>query len=972
MSYQKYLFLTLFLMSFAAYSQSVANPLLSPDAERQQQWVDSIYNQMSPAEKVGQLFMVAAYSNRDSIHIKQIDSLIIKHHIGGLIFFQGGPQRQVRLTNHYQQISKLPLLIGMDAEWGLSMRLDSTYRFPYNMTLGAIRDKSWLIKLGKRVGEHSKRMGVHINFAPVLDINTNPKNPIIGNRSFGEAKDNVYESAKAFMQGMQAAGVLANGKHFPGHGDTDTDSHKTLPIVNHDLARLDSVELYPYKKIFADGLASVMVAHLNVPVLEPRAGYPSSISYNIVTNLLKDKLLFKGLIFTDALNMKGASNFDRPGDIDMSAFLAGNDVLLFSEDVPTASAKILDAYQNGAITEERMALSVKKILKAKYKVGLASFTEISTENLVSDLNQTQDDVLQYELYDNAITLLKNKKDLLPIENLKNTKIAYIKIGDDDETPFLETLKKYTRIDVVDIKNPSEISKLKPYDVAIIGYHKSDASAYRKNDFTNGELLLIKEIAQYKKSILSVFARPYVLTNLTETSDLSGLILSYQNNPIAQSLTAQAIFGATSFKGRLPVTVSDEFQVGFGLDTHTFKRLGYAFPEQVGLNSKILSHIDSLAKFSIENRVTPGMQVLVARKGKVVYNKSFGYQTYENTKAITDTTLYDLASLTKILATLPMVMEAYEARKITFNTTLGELLPELRNSNKRNISLMEVLSHYGRLKPWIPFYLETLENSKTPSNRYYRTQKEGVFNVQVAHNLYLREDYKDTMYALIAESPLQSKLEYKYSDLPFLILKKYIESTYDAPLEDLTQDYFYKSLGANYTTFRPLEKFDDNQIAPTEIDTYFRHQEIRGYVHDMGAAMLNGVGGHAGLFSTANDIAKIMQMYLQYGFYGNEQLLQPGTLNAFNACHYCDKGIRRGIGFDKPQRKGGDTPTCGCVSLQSFGHQGFTGTFTWADPEADIVYVFLSNRTYPDANVNKLSKERIREKIQQVIYDAIFE
>lgn len=966
------LFFTLLFGCCILRAQNVPDPLLSFDHERQMQWVDSIYQSMTLDEKVGQLFMVAAYSNRDSTHVQEIDSLIKKYHLGGLIFFQGGPVRQSRLANHYQSLAKIPLLLGMDLEWGLSMRLDSTYKFPYNMTLGAIQDKSLLEKLGKKIGEHTRRMGVHINFAPVLDINTNPDNPIIGNRSYGEDTQNVISSSEAFFKGMNSTGILGTGKHFPGHGDTATDSHKTLPVLLHDTERLDSVELAPYKALFQKGLTGVMVAHLEVPALEPREGYPSSISYNIITNLLKDKLGFKGLIFTDALNMKGAANFDKPGDIDLSAFLAGNDVLLFSENVPKASANIVEAYQKGFIDETRLAYSVKKILKAKYLVGLHHYQPVEEEHLIVNLNDIESEVLHQELYENAVTLLKNKRDILPVQNFSDTRIAYVKLGDDDATVFVNTLKKYTRVDVMEINTQQDIKKLKNYDLVIAGYHKSDVSAYRKNEFSQAQINLINELAEAKNTVLAVFARPYVLSALNADVQLSGLILSYQNNPLAQSVTAQAIFGALAFKGKIPVSVQEDYPSSFGLETQALDLFNYGFPEQVGLDSKVLAQIDSLAVWSIKQQVAPGMQVLVARKGKVVYSKNFGYQTYERQIPVTDTTLYDLASLTKILATLPMIMKAYQEDKIAMNTRLGSLLPELNHSNKKNITVLEVLSHYGRLKPWLPFYLETLDKNRKPSEKYYRTIPEGKFSVQVTKNLYVREDYADSMYQQIADSPLQNRLEYKYSDLPFLIFKKYIENTYRKPLEDLTQKIFYEKLGANYTTFRPLEKFDSLQISPTEIDNYFRYQTVRGYVHDMAAALLNGVGGHAGLFSNANDVGKIMQMYMQGGLYGSNQFIDDETIGAFNSCHYCSRGVRRGIGFDKPQAGGGDTPTCGCVSMQSYGHQGFTGTFAWADPEAEIVYVFLSNRTYPDSSINKLSKERIRERIQQIIYDAIYQ
>jgi beta-glucosidase-like glycosyl hydrolase len=387
------------------------------DSDEQKNWVDSVYRSLSFDERLGQLFMVSAYSNKDSTHTKSIDKLVLEQKIGGLIFFQGGPMRQAKLSNRYQTLSKVPLLVGIDGEWGLSMRLDSTYRYPWNMTLGAIKDKSYLETVGVQMAEQSKRMGIHFNFAPVLDINTNPANPIIGFRSFGEDKYNVTESALAMMKGYQSLGLLATGKHFPGHGDTSIDSHSALPTITFSRERLNDIELYPYQKLIDAGLSSVMVGHLNVPSLEWRENLPSSVSHNIITDVLKNQLQFKGLIFTDALNMKAAKNFREPGQIDLEAFMAGNDILLCAEDVPVAKEKICMAYQNGFITDERLAYSIKKILKYKHKVGLAKNKLVSLSNLQADLNTPKNNALQYKLYENAITVLKNKESILPISYL---------------------------------------------------------------------------------------------------------------------------------------------------------------------------------------------------------------------------------------------------------------------------------------------------------------------------------------------------------------------------------------------------------------------------------------------------------------------------------------------------------------------------------------------------------------------------
>ena len=943
-----------------------------PETAAETHWVDSIYKQLSFEEKVGQLFMVAAYSNRDATHETDINKLITENKIGGLIFFQGGPFRQAKLTNHFQSKSKIPLFIGIDAEWGMSMRLDSTFRYPFNMTLGAIKDLRLIEKVGVSMAKESKRMGIHFNFAPVLDINTNPKNPIIGYRSFGENKVNVTEHAIALMNGVQGQGIFSTGKHFPGHGDTATDSHTSLPTVNASLDHLEKVELYPYKRMFDEGLVSVMVAHLNVPSIEPREGYPTSISYNVVTNILKSELGFDGLIFTDALNMKGASNFRKPGDIDLDAFLAGNDILLFPENVPLAYEKICIAYQDSLISETRLAESVKKILHYKFKAGLNKYKPIEPINLYHDITPDSNEQLQYELYENAITVVKNDDRILPIKDL-NQKIAYVKLGDDTNSTFVNTLKNYTEVtEVLDANVDSLLVKLKDFNTVIIGYHKSDKLWWKVPVFSDIELQIIDKVGKQNKVILDCFAKPYVLSQVQNFDAIKGLVISYQNQDVAQLISAELIFGVIESKGKLPVSINDTFKAGDGVTTEKFNRLGFSVPEKVGMSSEKLKQIETIAQKAIDGKMAPGMQILVARKGKVIYQKSFGKQTYDSNVKVKNTDLYDVASLTKIMATLPNVMQVYDQKKVMLETILGDMLPLFKGSNKQQMTFKELLSHYGRMQAWIPFYKATLDSSKMPLDKYYKKVFTEGFTRRVSDSLFLRDDYHDTIIKKIINSPLIDKKEYRYSDFTFIILKQYLEKVTGKKLEDLASDNFYKTLGMNNTLYNPLKRFDKSVIAPTEIDNYFRHTTVQGYVHDMEAAMENGVGGHAGIFSNTMDVAKIMQMYLQKGNYGGQQYFSEATFNDFNTCWFCNEGNRRGLGFDKPQLSGGG-PTCGCLSMDSFGHTGFTGTMAWADPKSEIIYIFLSNRTFPDSNLpNMLSKENIREDIQKVIQDAIID
>ncbi len=962
-----FLFITLSIMA-----QTAENPLLTKDAKAQQKWVDSVYTSMSLNEKFGQLYMVQVMSNQDEKAKSKIIELIRDYHIGGIIYSLGGPVRQAKLNNELQSISKLPMLIGMDAEWGLSMRLDSTYAFPWNMTLGAIKDNKLIEQTGRQIGEHCKRIGVHFNFAPVVDININPLNPIIGNRSFGEDKENVTEKALAFMKGMQSAGVLATAKHFPGHGDTDQDSHKTLPIISFDEKRIDSIELYPYKKLIKKGLSSVMVAHLNVPSLEPREGYPSSLSEHIVTDILKNKLGFQGLIFTDALDMKGASNFNESGEIDLAAFNAGNDVMLMSEDVPVGISKLVEAYNSGHITEARLEHSVKKILQAKYKVGLNHYKPIGMNNLEEDLNRIKDHILYEELLENAITIVKDETELLPFRHLESETIAYVKMGDDQGTTFLNELKKYTKVHEIESKSiDSLLIKLTNYNTVIVGFHKSNKTPWKDHKFTQEELIWLKSIATSHSVVLDVFTKPYALLDLDSDSisNIKSIIVSYQNSDIAQQKSAQLLFGAIPSKGTLPVSIGSYFKVGDGKINNNIERLSYTIPERVGMSSEKLKKVDSLAQMAVDMKMTPGIQLLIARKGQVIYNKNFGKHTYDGDEKVGFDDVYDLASLTKILATLPLVMELEEKGQISLNTKLSEILPEYKTSNKKNITIKSMLSHYARLRPWEPFYYHTLDSANKPSPKYYRSVFSREFNIEVAKNLFLRSDYQDSIQKIIKDSELLDKLQYRYSDFPYFILKKFIENYYDRTLEQLTQEHFYKSLGANNTMYNPYHKISNDHIVPTEEDTYYRYQRVQGYVHDMGAAMQNGIGGHAGVFSNANDVAKIMQMYLQKGFYGGKRYLKPETIDKFNKTYYKDKHNRRGIGFDKPQLSG-EGSTCGCVSMSSFGHSGFTGTYAWADPEKEIVYVFLANRTYPTQENNELLHHNIRTDIQKYIYEAI--
>ncbi len=960
-----------FMLLTAFCLNAQKNPLVVDDSIAQRKWVETKYNSMSLNERLGQLFMVSVASDQPKAATDRITSLIRDEHIGGVIFSTGGPVRQARLTNDYQKQSKTPLLVGMDAEWGLAMRLDSTYAFPWNMTLGAIQDDKVVEKVGRQIGKHAKRLGVHINFAPDIDININPKNPIIGNRSFGEDRENVTRKGVAFMKGMESTGVLSSGKHFPGHGDTATDSHHALPVINFSRKRLDSVEMYPYQKLIDSGLSSVMVAHLEVPALELKKGLPSSLSEQIITGILKEEMGFKGLVFTDALNMKGVTDHGKNGDAEVNAFLAGNDMLLMPTVVEQAKKKLTKAYEKGKITEERLAESVKKILMAKYKAGLHNFKPIDLDHLYEDLNTIENDLVYEEAIENAITVVKNDFYLMGIKRLENKKIAYVKFGDAHSGPFIKELNKYAKVTQVNGKDIATLKgRLKDFNLVIVGHHKSNESPWKGYKFTKTELTWLSEIAKERGSnlILTTFTKPYSLLDIPSLKGIDGVVVAYQNSKLAQEKTAQLIFGAIPGKGVLPVTANTDFPVNTTVQLKSLARLGYSLPERVGMSSSKLARIDELVQNGLDSMMYPGAQVLIARKGKVIYNKGFGRPTYKSKEKVTPEHIYDLASITKILGTLPIVMNMEEEGEIALDDTFEELVPEYSDTEIKDVTVLKALSHYGRLPSWIAFYVSTLDEKRKPSTEFYRRQPLDGFSIKVTDNLYLTDAYKDSIYNRIGRQDLKSN-RYRYSDVAYYVMKKYIEDTKKRRLDQLANDFLYQPIGATRTSYNPLEKFPKNQIVPSEEDNYYRYQTVQGFVHDMGAAMQGGVGGHAGLFSNANDVAKIMQMYLQNGTYGGTKFLDSRTIQKFNKCYFCDKKVRRGVGFDKPQL-GDSGPTCGCVSRKSFGHSGFTGTYTWADPEEEIVYVFLSNRTYPSASNTLLVKTGLRTRIQKAIYESI--
>lgn len=943
-------------------------------------WVDSIMRSMTPEERIGQLIWIRAFSNKGPEHRAEILRAIEKWHVGGLVFFQGDPLTQLKLMNEYQSAAKVPLIGAIDAEWGLGMRLDNTISFPFQMALGAITDNDLIYEMGKEVAYQIKRVGLHLNFAPVADVNNNPDNPVINYRSFGEDKIKVAQKSIAYMKGMQDGGLITTAKHFPGHGDTNTDSHLDLPRINHDRERLDDVELYPFKELIHAGISGVMVAHLNIPALDS-SGRPSTLSKAIITDLLKERLDFKGLVVTDAMEMKGVTKGNRPGIVDMQAILAGNDVLELVQDVPKAIAEIKNAIDKGLLSQKEVDNRARKILAAKQWVGLNNYHPIPLTHLIGDINRPEALLLERRLTEASLTVLKNEADILPLKRLDTLKIMSISIGADKITEFQKTLGLYAQVDhfILPIgAAPNDIEAVRKniprYNMVLVGIHDDGPRPMNSIKFSEPLKSFIRSLP-FKKTVVSYFKNPYSLDKLDNLENAKGLIVAYQNSRSAQDLAAQLLFGGINADGRLPVGIGKKFKAGDGIKVKGGIRFKYTLPEDADMDSKILiKGVDSLMQQAMDAKAIPGGQIFVAKNGKVVLHKAYGLQKYNDTTKVGTEDLYDLASVTKISSALPALMKLYDEGKFDLNKGFDDYLSYFKNSDKAHAPFRDILTHQAQFIPFITFWTSTLR--KNGSYRWNTIKKDSSarFPLKILPDMWVHRDFKKKMFKAIKKSPLLDKKEYKYSDLPFMLFPTLIEKITATDFVDYLDSNFYDKLGAGSLTYNPLGKFDLKRIIPTEHDFIFRHRPIHGTVHDEGAAIMGGISGNAGLFSNANDLAKLMQMYLNRGTYGGERFIKESTLKEFSKVQFPDNNNHRGLGFDKPYLvyKGENSNTAKDASSESYGHTGFTGIFAWMDPKEDLLYLFLSNRVLPTRENTSLYKLNTRTQIQQVLYDAIRE
>ena len=957
---------------------SFSSPEYPPLEQLAKEWAEEKLSDMSMDEMIGQLFMIRAHSDLGDEHIKSVKDQIKKYHVGGLCFFQGTPTKQAELTNKYQSLSNIPLLISIDGEWGLGMRFkESSISFPRQLTLGAIKNNDIIYDMGKEIAQHMKRIGIHINFAPVVDVNNNASNPVIHNRSFGEDIYNVSAKSYAYMKGMQDGGLIACAKHFPGHGDTAVDSHYDLPVINHSRKRIDSLELMPFKTIIQNGIKSVMSAHLQIPSLDDRPNRPASLSKNILTDILKNELKFEGLVFTDAMEMKGVAKHFPAGQAAVEALLAGNDIVLLPPDMDKAFKGVQDAVAKGQIDSMMVVEKVKKVLYHKYLIGLDKSPSVKNISSISeDINNNEALVLKTRLYEEAITLVKNDGLELPLIQLNDKKIAVLSLGTDKVTTFQNRLSSYADVEKItagktisEAQQTSIKNKLANYDHIIISLHDLSIRENKKYGLSQSQLDLIFKLNSQIDVTIVNFGSPYLLKYF---ENVPNLIQAYEEDQICQDVTAQTIMGGNAFRGFLPVTVGTNFPFRHSIIKPSLGRLRYGLPEQVGMSSDSLKQIEDIVNEMINEKAAPGCQIMAIKDGQVVYEQAFGYHTYNKKKKVQLDHIYDVASVTKILATTISLMRLDDLGTISLDQRVDHYLPEIDTCNKGDLILYDVLAHHASLPGWIPFYKSTIEEKKKktlPSEKYYRETYSDSFCLEVIKDMYLRCDYQDSIYSRIYACGLRDKNNYKYSDLGFYLFHQIVHRMSGRRLDYYANENFYNTLGLRKTGFNPLQHHAKELIAPSEDDTYFRNTVVQGNVHDMGAAMLGGVSGHAGLFSTAGELGVIMQMLMNGGTYGGSQFLDSHTIRKYTTRH--PRSTRRGLGFDMKELNPDKTMNMSeLASSSTFGHLGFTGCAIFADPETNLIYVFLSNRTFPTMNNYKFSKNEYRPRIQSVFYKAL--
>lgn len=956
------------------------------------QWVDSVMNKLSLKEKVGQLFIhtIAPIDTKQNLEV--LRDAVETYKVGGLLFSGGKMETQVELTNRAQKQAKVPLMMTFDGEWGLAMRLRGTPSFPRNMVLGCIQDNRLIYEYGREVARQCWHIGVQVNFAPVADVNINPKNPVINTRSFGEDPKQVAAKVIAYATGLEGGGVLSVSKHFPGHGDTDVDSHKALPLLPFTRERLDSIELYPFKKAIRAGVSGMMVGHLQVPAIEPKSGLPSSLSRKVVTDLLTDELGYKGLIFTDALAMKGVAG---NGNVSLQALKAGNDMVLAPRNLKVEIAAVLSAIEKGEISKEDIESKCRKVLTYKYALGLSQKPHIRLSGLEQRIDSPQTRDLLRRLNLAAITVLNNKNNILPMHAGIEQKIALLELGKPGETDVLAgrlsgytSLKRFRlRPNQTEAENRRLRDSLATYSRVIVAVSEPKLAPYQP--------FFAKLPPEIPAIFLFFTPGKSMLQIQRAVADASAVVLAHCDDADVQRQVADVLFAKATADGRLSASLGGLFRTGAGVTISPETPLHFV-PEEYGLSSVLLRRVDSIALDGIRQGAYPGCQVVVMKNGHIMVDKAFGTRAGKGSAPVESTDIYDLASLTKSTATLLAVMKLYDKGLFSLTDKLSDYLTFLQHTNKKDITIQDILYHQSGLPSWIPFYQEAIDKESykgrlfsgrrdalhtvqigvnTWANPAFKFKKEyvspvktGDYTVQISEKLWLNRSFEKVMEGKIVEAPLGQK-RYVYSDVGFILLGKLVEQLAEMPMDAYLQREFYEPMGLERTGYLPLRRFDKSEIVPSNKDRFLRKETLQGFVHDEGSAFCGGTAGNAGLFSTAAEVARIYQMLLNGGEIDGQRYLSKETCQLFTTG--LSKISRRGMGFDRPDTKNTDKGNCAsCVPAEVYGHTGFTGTCVWVDPVNQLVYVFLSNRVYPDVTNRKLSRLDIRERIQEAIYRAM--
>ena len=976
----------LFALSFGLYAQTDFIDKNVTDANACRNWVNDKLESMTLKQKIGQLFIhtVAPYTTQQNK--QNISDAVKEYGIGGLLFSGGEIGKQIELTNYAQSMAIIPLLITFDGEWGLAMRLKGTPSFPRNRVLGCVQNDTLIYEYGKEVARQLKEIGVHVNFAPVADVDNNPNNPVINTRSFGSDREAVARKVVAYSKGLQDGGVLAVCKHFPGHGDTEVDSHKAMPVLSFSRERLDSIELYPFRKAIEAGIGGVMVGHLNVTTLDNKA---ASVSHAVITELLKNELKFSGLVFTDALEMKGISNNPY---VSAQALIAGNDMVLAPRNLKRELDGVLKAVKEGRISEEEINEKCRKVLTYKYAFGLNRRPIVNDKDIMARIDKAYTNELINNIKTSAVTVVKDSDGMLPLDmTLSGTVVLNVSSTLSESYTFFNEINKtypvtWLHANLDSLQNIKK--RITPAQRVIVAVYTSKVDKYEK---------ILADLAKGKPTILICFDSHKTLQKLDDVvAQSSAVILAHSSDKPVQKYVADMLLGTQKVDGRLSVDLNDEYTAASGVTIDPDKPRRYK-PEEFGMDSKILSRIDSIAEYGIMNGAYPGCHVLVWKNGYQVYNKCFGTHTYNSDRKVKENDLFDLASLTKTTATLLAVMKLYDEGKLNLTDKISAYVPEMKSTDKANITIQELLYHESGLPAYLPFYMKAIDKTsckggmykkykdtnhkiKVGNNLYICTNYSFIpewvsekdtagYTLKVSDNIFVKPEFKNVVLKEIADAPLKGH-SYRYSCLNFMLLKEAVENISGMSLDKYLDEYFYKPMGLVHTLYNPLQRFGKDEIIPTVEEDFLRRGPVHGYVHDEAAAMLGGVSGNAGLFSTAKDVATIYQMLLDKGVMGDRRYLSRTTCELFLKMK--SKNSRRGLGFDKPDTGNPDNGYCAPEAPASvFGHTGFTGTCAWADPDNDLVYVFLCNRIYPNPTDRKnLMRLKIRPAIQQTIYQAI--